>query len=329
MKEKINWGIIGAGDVCEVKSAPAMNLIENSKLVAVMRRNGGKAKDYAFRHNVPRWYDNADKLINDPGVNAIYIATPPGFHCEYTLKAAQAGKPVYVEKPMAATHKECMTMIKTCRNAGVPLFVAYYRRTLPHFLKVKEIIDQGVIGEIRMVHIDLVKPVEPGIVAKQENNWRVDPVIAGGGYFYDLASHQLDFLDYALGPVSNATGYAGNQAGMYEAEDIVTATFQFKNGVLGTGNWCFTASEASDRDVTTIVGSKGQLSYASFGVPEVTLEVGGQPKEVLSFDIPTHVQQPLIQTVVDELLGKGRCPSTGESAARTNFVMESIVKNLS
>ena len=328
MKEDINWGIIGAGDVCEVKSAPAMNLIDNSRLVAVMRRNGEKAKDYALRHSVPRWYDNADKLINDPGVNAIYIATPPGFHCEYTLKAAQAGKPVYVEKPMAATYQECITMMKTCRNAGVPLFVAYYRRTLPHFLKVKEIIDQGLIGEIRMVNIDLVKPVDPGIVARSENNWRVNPVIAGGGYFYDLASHQLDFLDYALGPVSSATGYATNQAGIYQAEDIVTAAFHFKNGVLGNGSWCFTASEASDRDLTVIVGSKGQLSYASFGVPEVTLEVGRQPKEIFRFDTPAHVQQPLIQTVVDELLGKGRCPSTGESAARTNFVMDSIVKNL-
>ena len=327
MKENTNWGIIGVGDVCEVKSAPAMNLIEGSRLVAVMRRNGDKAKDYAARHHVPRWYNDAEALINDPEVNAVYIATPPGFHCEYTLKAAQAGKPVYVEKPMARTYDECMTMIEACKNAAVPLFVAYYRRTLPHFLKVKEIIDNGIIGEVRMINIDLVKPVEPDIVAFQADNWRVDPDIAGGGYFYDLASHQLDFLDYVLGPVQNVKGYASNQAGMYKAEDIVTAIFSFENGVLGTGSWCFTTSEASDRDVTTIVGSKGQLSYASFGAPEVTLEVAGKSKEVFSFELPPHVQQPLIQTVVDELHGKGRCPSTGASAARTNFVMESIVKN--
>ena len=328
MKENINWGIIGVGDVCEVKSAPAMNLIENSRLVAVMRRNGEKAKDYAARHGVPKWYDDAGALIKDPKVNAIYIATPPGSHCEYTVQAALAGKPVYVEKPMARTHDECTTMIEACKKADVALFVAYYRRTLPHFLKVKEIIDNGVIGDIRMVNIDLVKPVEPDIVALQENNWRVDPKISGGGYFYDLASHQLDFLDYALGPIKSANGYAANQGEMYQAEDIVTAIFQFETSVLGVGSWCFTASAASDRDVTTIVGSKGQLSYASFGAPEVTLEVAGRDKEVFSFELPPHIQQPLIQTVVDELHGKGQCPSTGETAARTNFVMESIVKNI-
>ena len=326
MKESINWGIVGVGDVCEVKSAPAMSLIENSKLVAVMRRNGDKAKDYAVRHKVPTWYDDADALINDPEVNAIYIATPPGAHSEYAVKAAKAGKPIYVEKPMARTYKECITMIDACKDAGIPLFVAYYRRTLPHFLKVKEIIDNGTIGDIRFVHIDLVKSIEPDIVASQDKNWRVDPEIAGGGYFYDLASHQLDFLDYALGPVRNATGYAANQAGVYEAEDIVTAVLNFENGVLGTGNWCFTADKTSNRDITTIVGSHGQLSYASFGTPSVTLEAAGKSKEVFSFDLPVHVQQPLIQTVVDELQGKGYCPSTGETAARTNLVMESILK---
>ncbi len=323
----INWGIIGVGDVCEVKSAPAMNLIEHSRLVAVMRRNGEKARDYAQRHQVPKWYDNADKLINDPEVNAIYIATPPGSHAEYTIKAAQAGKPVYVEKPMARNHNECVKMIEACKNASVPLFVAYYRRTLPHFLKVKEIIDQGIIGTIRMVNVVLTKPIAPDIVAPDDENWRVDPDIAGGGYFYDLASHQLDFLDYVLGPVVNARGYATNQAGHYAAEDIVTAVFHFENGVLGTGSWCFTASAPSDCDVTTIVGSHGQVSYASFGKPEVILEINGKTREVFSFAMPAHVQQPLIQTVVDDLRGHGQCPSTGESAARTNFIMESIVKN--
>ena len=327
MEQSVNWGIIGVGDVCEVKSAPAMGIIENSSLVAVMRRNGEKAKDYAERHGVPKWYDDAHALINDPEVNAVYIATPPGPHAEYAIKVAQAGKPVYVEKPMARSHAECLTMLEACKNASVPLFVAYYRRTLPHFLKVKELIDDGAIGEVRMVNIDLVKPVNPDIVASPEDNWRVDPQVSGGGYFHDLASHQLDFLDYALGPVQGAKGYAVNQAGMYTAEDAVTATFHFENGILGTGNWCFTASGASNRDVTTIVGSKGQLSYASFGAAEVILEVAGKSREAFSFEQPAHVQQPLIQTVVDELRGKGRCPSTGESAARTNLVMESIVKS--
>src|SRR6266850_3456148 len=148
---EIRWGIIGAGDVCEVKSAPAMNKIAGSKLVAVMRRNGRKAQDYARRHGVPKWYDDVDRLINDQEVNAIYIATPPDTHELYTLKAAKAAKPVYVEKPMARTYRECRAMIDACQQADVPLFTAYYRRMLPNFLKIKALLNDGVIGDVRYV----------------------------------------------------------------------------------------------------------------------------------------------------------------------------------
>lgn len=319
----IRWGIIGVGDVCEVKSAPAMNLIEGSKLVAVMRRDAQKAKDYAQRHGVPKWYDDADALINDPSVNAVYIATPPDAHAFYTLKAAKAGKPVYVEKPMARTYEECLAMIKACEEAQVPLFTAYYRRLLPNFLKIKSLLDEGAIGDVRYVHILLNKTMQPDILAKivTNNNWRIQPDIAGGGYFFDLAAHQLDMMDYLFGPIQSAHGYTGNQAGLYAAEDIVMGSFSFENGILGTGNWCFTTGDVSDREETTIVGSKGQIRFPFFGDNSVTLELDGKAKEVFQFDMPKHIQQPLIQTIVDALLGKGTCPSTGISGARTNWVM--------
>jgi len=326
----ICWGIIGAGDVCEVKSGPAFNMVEHSKLLAVMRRNGQKAEDYALRHKVPKWYDNADKLIHDPEINAIYIATPPNVHKEYTLKAAQAGKPVYVEKPMARSYQECLQMIEACQKANVPIFVAYYRRMLPNFLKIKELVDQGSIGDIRFVDVKLIKTLEPDIVGASgtKNNWRVFPEIAGGGYFYDLASHQLDFLDYIFGPVVEAHGFAINQAGLYPAEDIVTGSFHFENGVLGQGTWCFTTSKVSDQEITTIVGSKGQISFSYFGGWAVTLEVEGKEIEVISFVPPKHIQQPLIQTIVDELLGIGICPSTGITGSRTNRVMEMLSERI-
>ena len=327
---EVRWGIVGVGDVCEVKSAPAMNLIEGSKLVAVMRRNGEKAKDYAQRHGVPKWYDNADQLINDPDVNAIYIATPPDSHEAYTLKAAKAGKPVYVEKPMARTHQECLSMIDTCQKAGIPLFTAYYRRTLPNFLNIKSLVENGVIGEVRYVNILVNKTLQPDIVgaSKSETNWRIFPEIAGGGYFFDLASHQLDIMDFLFGPVQHAQGFASNQAQLYPAEDIVVGSFHFKTGVIGQGNWCFTTSKISDKEVTTIVGSKGQISFPYFGDHSVTVELEGKEKEVMTFKIPKHIQQPLIQTIVDELLGKGQCPSTGVSAARTNKVMELLCAHI-
>lgn len=328
--EEVRWGIIGCGDVCEIKSGPALQQTTNSKLVAVMRRNGEKAKDYAERHNVPKWYDNADDLINDPNVNVIYIATPPNSHEEYTLKAAAAGKPVYVEKPMARSHKECLSMVEACKNADVPLFIAFYRRALPSILKVKEIIDNGIIGDIRFVNIKLQKPLSPDIVGASDDpdNWRIFPDIAGGGYFYDLASHQLDAMDFLLGPIVEANGFATNQAGIYPAEDITVGSFRFENGVLGHGVWAFNTGDVSDEEITTIVGSKGQVSFPFFSDHSVTLEIDGKPKEVFQFDISKHIQQSLIQTMVDELIGKGKCPSTGVSGARTNWVLEQICKRV-
>ncbi|NLP59406.1 Gfo/Idh/MocA family protein [Lutibacter sp. B1] len=334
MKDKIHkeirWGMIGAGDVCEVKSGPAFQQISNSKLMAVMRRNAEKAKDFAKRHNVPKWYTNADDLFNDPEVNAVYIATPPNSHKEYTLKAAKAGKPVYVEKPMARSYKECMAMVNACNEAKVPLFVAYYRRSLPNILKVKEILESGVIGDIRFVHIKIQMPLQPKIVGacKDPDNWRILPEIAGGGYFYDLASHQLDTMDFLFGPITEASGFSSNQAKIYPAEDITVGTFRFENGILGHGIWAFNTGNVSEEEVTTIVGSKGQVSFPFFGNNKVTLEVDGEPKEVFQFEISKHIQQPLIQTVVDELLGKGKCSSTGVSGARTNWVMEQICRNI-
>ncbi|WP_340102737.1 Gfo/Idh/MocA family protein [Rhodohalobacter sp. 8-1] len=320
----VRWGILGAGDVCEMKSAPAMDKIERSSLVAVMRRSEDKAKDYAERHQVPKWFDDSDKLLNDPDVNAIYIATPPDAHEHLTRKAFAAGKPVYVEKPMARTFLECRSMLEASLRADLPLYVAYYRRALPNFLKIKELVDSSVIGEVRLVDIQLHKPANPDIVATTNDNWRVKPEISGGGLFYDLASHQLDFLDFLLGPIETATGFAGNQAGLYEANDIVTGSFRFKSGVMGSGSWCFTAGDISNIDHTTIMGSKGQITYPTFDGSHVILETGQNGRKRFDFELPGHIQQPLIQSVVNDLLGTGKCPSTGISGARTNLVMEQI-----
>ncbi|MEX0684539.1 MAG: Gfo/Idh/MocA family oxidoreductase [Balneolales bacterium] len=320
---EVRWGVIGAGSVCEVKSAPAMQKISHSSVVAVARRNAAKAEAYANRHKVSKWYNDSSDLIHDPDVNAVYIATPPDSHLLYTEMAASAGKPVYVEKPMARDHSECLKMIQACEKAGVPLFVAYYRRMLPHFVKIKALIESDVIGKVRTVHIQFSKSSAADKVAEGDN-WRVDPKKAGGGHFYDLASHQLDYLDFLFGQITRAYGISTNQAGLYPAEDLVTASFEFENGVLGSGNWCFTTAEISQKDHTIIIGSKGQIEYESFGKGEFTLKTD-DGEEVFQFDQPEHIQYPLIQSIVGELLGTAQCPSTGITAARTNWVMSQIV----
>lgn len=318
IENEVRWGIIGCGDVTEVKSGPGFQLAENSKLVAVMRRNGELAKDYAERHHVPKWYDDGEALINDPDVDAVYVATPPAFHKEYALLAAKAGKPVYVEKPMARNYQECLEMIEACKRADVPLFVAYYRRALPRFLKIKEIVDSGVLGDIRFVRTIQYQPP-----LKDDQAWRVQPELAGGGLFLDLASHTLDILDFLLGPIKEAEGFATNQNGSYEAEDMVTGNYLFESGVHGTGTWCFGAYDHVDEN--EIVGSKGKLTFATFGNGPITLTTSEGTEEWV-IENPRHIQQPMIQLMVDELTGKGTSPSTGESGARTNWVMDQLIK---
>ena len=321
--EKIRWGIIGCGDVTEVKSGPGFQKARNSELVAVMRRNGALAKDYAKRHGVKKWYDDAEALINDEEVDAVYIATPPANHMEYTIKCAKAGKPVYVEKPMARNYEECQQMLLACKEAGVDLFVAYYRRALPRFLKIKELIDQGSIGDIRFTTVTLYQPAGKNEYNVETLPWRVVPEIAGGGKFLDLGSHTLDILDFILGPVTASYGMSSNQAGLYAAEDMVTANLLFNGKVHGTGTWCFTAFE--NYDMNEIVGSKGKISFSTFGNEPVMLknEAGVQAFEFVN---QLHIQQPMIQMIVDELLGNGAALSHGESGARTNKVMDDILK---
>jgi len=318
----VRWGIIGCGDVTEKKSGPAFRKCTNSSLTAVMRRDAKKAEDYAHRHQVPKWYDDADHLIHDPDVDAVYIATPPGSHRDYTLLVAEAGKPVYVEKPMARTHQECLQMIEVCRQNNMPLFVAYYRRSLPRFLKVKELLETGRIGEIRSVSVRLSVPVQRSAYSPAELPWRVVTQTAGGGLFFDLASHTLDILDFYFGPVAEATGLAANLMHLYEAEDVVSAAFRFENGIIGNGLWYFNSE--NDTDIIEINGEEGQITIPTFAHSPIKLsqKAGGQSWEIAH---PDHIQQPHIQSVVDELNGKGHCPCHGEDGARTARVMDEII----
>lgn len=322
--KQIRWGMIGCGNVTEVKSGPALQKVEGSTIRAVMSRTGSKARDYARRHEIPVWYDNAATLINDPEIDAVYIATPPNSHKKYTLLCAQAGKDVYVEKPMALNYAECKEMIDACRVAKVQLFVAYYRRALPAFVKIKELIDAGAVGNVRAVNMRLIRQGFSKPAIMEPLPWRVRPEISGGGLFVDLGSHMLDFMDYLLGPIAEVKGFASNQAGQYPAEDVVSAGFRFASGVHGSGLWCFNAHVSHDR--TEIIGSDGILSYATFSEEPVILKTESGIKK-MSFENPCHVQQPLLQMVVDALLERGTCPSTGVTAARTSQVMDQVLKS--
>lgn len=318
----VRWGILGCGEVTEVKSGPGFQKAENSQLVAVMRRNGALAADYATRHGVPRWYDDAQALINDPEVDAVYVATPPGSHKPLALLCAAAGKPCYVEKPMALNHAESLEMIAAFKQAGVPLFTAYYRRAMPRFVKIRELIEGGAIGGVRYVNLALHQPPAAEDLDPATQPWRVDPAVAGGGRFVDMGSHQLDFFDALFGPIIDVAGFAVSRLPGAKVEDTVSASFRFASGVVGSASWCFAAADKLDR--CEIVGEAGRVVFSTFDDAPVQL-IRATGTESFSIPNPAHVQQPLIQNVVDCLLGRGEPLSTGETAARTDAVIDRIL----
>jgi 1,5-anhydro-D-fructose reductase (1,5-anhydro-D-mannitol-forming) len=312
----VRWGIVGCGDVTEIKSGPGFQKADGSALVAVMRRNRGKAEDYARRHGVARAYGDAAALIADPEVDAIYIATPPDSHASLALDVASAGKPCLVEKPMARNHAECVRMVEAFAAAGVPLWVAYYRRALPRFLRIKEQLETGAVGRPTSVRVQVTDRLARGADAA---NWRFDPAIAGAGLFLDLASHGVDLLDFLFGPITEAHGVALNTGGSYAAEDVTNAVFRFGNQLSGSGTWNFNADAKTD--TLTIAGSEGTIVSPIFSDTDLVVSRAGV-EERWPVRNPPHVHQPLIQTIVNELRGHGTCPSTAESGARASWVMD-------
>ncbi|MEI9958344.1 MAG: Gfo/Idh/MocA family oxidoreductase [Ferruginibacter sp.] len=323
--QQINWGIIGCGDVTEIKSGPAFNKVPNSALVAVMRRDAAKAADYAQRHNVPRWYGDADKLINDPEINAIYIATPPDAHEAYAITAINAGKNVYVEKPMAVNYVAAKNIAVAAKGKNIKLTVAHYRRVQPLFKKIQQLINDGAIGTVRLARLELYKaPLTATELATNQQAWRVNPAIAGGGLFHDLAPHQLDLMYHFFGPVEKINGIAINQGGIYKADDLVTGNILFKSGVVFSGTWCFNAAATTDN--CEIVGSEGSIYFSVFGGNTITVIARGV-LQTHSFDTLQHVQQPMIEQVVQYFLGNADNPCTGEEGAEVMRMMERMVGN--
>lgn len=325
IKGDVNWGIIGCGDVCEVKSGPAFNKVPHSKLVAVMRRNAEKAKDFARRHGVAKYYSEAEKLIADEEVNAIYIATPPAFHEEYALKAMKAGKPVYIEKPVATDAFSCQRILDCSEENKVPAVSAHYRRELPLFQKVRALLQQKVLGEIRLIDLKLLQSPAKNVIAQTEENWRINPEISGGGLFHDLAPHQLDILYWIFGNPGEVSGMSLNQGGQYNAPDMSALEALFDSKTYFRGLWSFNVPVGAVADVCTIIGEKGMLSFPFFGAPLLSV-VSAAGKEEMQFTNPKHIQQPFIAQVVRHFRGEARNPCSLKEALVSLQMMDEVIK---
>ncbi len=325
--KQVNWGFIGCGEVTEKKSGPAFNEVEGSRVVAVMSRNADKAHSYADRHDIPKWYTDPQELIDDAEVNAVYIATPPSSHATFAIMAMKAGKPVYIEKPLAASYEECARINRISEQTGVPCFVAYYRRYLPYFRKVKDVIGSGVIGNVVNVQIRFSVPPRDLDYQSDRLPWRLQPDIAGGGYFYDLAPHQLDLLQDIFGVITRAHGYCANRAHLYDAEDTISACFFFENGVPGSGSWCFVGHQSAKEDCVEVIGEKGTLSFSVYNYDPIQL-VTSEGKTSIVIPNPPYVQLPIIKSVIEDIQGIGICDCTSVSATPVNWVMDRILGKL-
>lgn len=322
----LRWGIIGCGDVAERKGGPGLYGVPGSELVAVMRRDGAKAADFARRHGARRWYTTVEALLADPEVNAVYVATPPDAHAAWAVRAAHAGKAVIlVEKPLARSAAEARTIVDACRASGARLYGAYYRRALPAFLQVKDWIDRGAIGSPRVVALDLRRPARPG-ESGPTPPWRVRPEVGGGGHFADMAPHQFDFLDFVLGPVRDPQGAARNTAGLYTAEDTVDAEWTHDGGVRAAGHWSFACTPDDARETAVIAGDLGRIEFSFFNLTPgiVRLTTARGVEEFVPPPQP-HVHEPLVQSIVDDVLGRVPCPATGDAALRTDAVLDAIL----
>lgn len=321
----LKWGFIGCGEVTEKKSGPAFGMVEGSSVVAVMSRSEAKARSYAERHGVPRWYTDPQQLIDDPDVNAIYIATPPSSHATFAIMAMKAGKPVYVEKPLAASYDDCARVNRVSQQTGIPCFVAYYRRYLPYFQRVKSILDAGVIGQVISVQVRFaVPPRELDYSHPDSLPWRLQPDIAGGGYFYDLAPHQLDLLQHFFGVILEARGICANRGKLYATEDSVSGVFRFESGLPGSGSWCFVAHESAREDRIQIIGNSGSISFSVFDYAPIVLHTS-QGRQLIEVPNPPLVQYPLIKNVIEHLQGLSVCTCTSVSATPVNWVLDRIL----
>ena len=308
----LKWGIIGCGDVTEVKSGPAFSKIEHSDLLAVMRRDAVKAKDYAVRHNVPFWYSTLDDLLSNQEINAIYIATPPSSHEVICQQVIRSRRPVYVEKPMAMNANEARQMLKSATDNNIPLTIAHYRRQQPKFLKIKSLLKEKAIGEVRSVDLVFARElVSPEALTDESKKWRVDPSVSGGGLFHDMAPHQLDLMLYFFGQAADISGNTEITQDIYNAPDLVNASMNFAGKIEFTGYWNFNSAKDEDSDIIIIRGTDGEINFSVFDDNLVFLKKDGKCEE-FSFPALTHVQQPMIAAVCKYFLGEGENPCTGE-----------------
>lgn len=334
----INWGIVGLGDVCKVKSGPPFYLCEGSELAAVMRRTPNKAKEYAS--NVPGGrcvgYEDLDEFLQHPNLDAVYVSTRPGTHLEICEKVANAGKACYVEKPVGRCAEETEKIEQIFKEKGLPLYTAYISRAYEKTQTIKELLRSGEIGDVKSIKY-LVQGNGGARDMDSDLPWRLVAKESGGGLIMDVGCHVIDRIDYLFGPIIKISSRVQNRS----SKNIAVEDYVAIKAEIGSSTTAATKSEGASVDLVwdfasteepcdklQIVGSKGILR--TNGAPAEPLDIcnsNGDILKTIEFKMPKHTGQGLIQAVTDDLRGVGKSDiiSYGENAIRAQKVLDTAL----
>lgn len=317
--EEVRWGLIGCGDIAYKSVAPAIQNSENSVLVTVNRSDFSKAESFAAEFGAEKWTAKWQDLVIDEAINSVYVATPVYLHAEQTIAAAEAGKHVLCEKPMALNASECRKMIDASAANGVKLGIAYYRHLFPPVNRIKEIIESGEIGQI--VHIQANNFENFNLPPGAPRYWFLQKELAGGGPMMDMGCHRIEIFTNLLGPVQKTDSFLDNVVYKREVEDTATVHFEFENGataVLVSSHGVF-----EPRDTLDIFGNKGSIHVPVLdeGTMVIKTDKGTRTEEH-----PNHknFHQPLIDNFVQSIMEDSRPSITGETGMEIAILLDKI-----
>ena len=317
----LRWGILGCGDVAEYKGGPPLYAVDDSELIAVMRRDRTKAEDFAERHGAKRVYSDIDDLLADDELNAIYIATPPYLHYEHTLRVAEAGKHILCEKPMAMTVEECQRMVDACHDAGVTLMLAYYRNFYPNIVKMKALMDEGAIGDVVLARVNHTGFYDPS--RHELSSWRVNRDVSGGGVLMDLGSHRISLLQYLMGDIESVEGYAETVYLDIEVDDSTVFTLRFEGGAHAVVNVNWNVGVSID-DVE-VYGTEGALRCSPLNSGNLTLETKSAGRVEMNQTPLPHTHTGLVEDFLNRLKTGEPIRCSGESGLQTNAIIAEIM----
>ena len=316
----IRWGIVGCGDVAEHKSGPPLYRTPGSELIAVARRDAAKAADFAARHGAKRWYTDADALIDDPEINAVYIASPHYLHREHATRVAQAHKIVLCEKPMGTNAADAQAIVDACRANGVSLTVAYYRRFWPITRVMKRLLSERAIGNLIQARVQLSDyfvpdPTRPWLTSREKS---------GGGALANAGSHWVDLIRYLLGEIAEVNACCAH-IGNWETEDTVIAQLQTTKGVPVQLN--ITLQSPVNINEFDIIGTEGRIVGGPFSDGLWTVYRRDKQPETVQFPHSGPAHSEMITELVPLLLAGHPSPIPGEEAVAAWRIMEAIYRS--